>query len=292
MNSVAAAHYQHRLCRVLEYIDTHLDEELSVDRLSSIAAFSKFHFHRQFSEFSGINVSKFIQLTRLNRAAYQLAYRDLAITEIALGCGYENVESFSRAFKKNTAQTPSEFRVQPQWHTWFNTYQSARALRMNHMIASTTPQVNIITTSDIKVAVLEHRGDPDMLDHSIRKFIAWRKQHQLPPGKFATFNIAYHDPETVEAGEYQFDLCVATNMDITGNTIGIVNKIIPGGRCAVLRHLGSDDLLRSSVHYLYSEWLPHSGEELRDFPLYWQRVKFFPDVPEHEAVVDIFLPLK
>jgi AraC family transcriptional regulator len=43
---------------------------------------------------------------------------------------------------------------------------------------------------------------------------------------------------------------------------------------------------------LYLEWLPQSEEELRDFTLYFQRVSFFPDVPEHEAITDVFLPLK
>ncbi len=291
MNSITIAHYQNRLRKVLEYIDTHLDETLSVEKLSSIVAFSRFHFHRQFSGCFGVNVSKFIQLTRLNRAAHQVAFRDTAVTDIAFSCGYESVESFARAFKKNVGQTPSEFRELPQWNTWFNTYQSIRALRMNHMTSTTTP-VNIVTTSDIKVAALEHRGDPNMLGNSIRKFIEWRKQHQLTPSKHATFNIAYNDPETAKPDDYQFDLCVATNMEVTGNTIGIVSKIIPGGRCAVLRHIGSDDLLGSNVAYLYSTWLPNSNEELRDFPVYWQRVKFFPDVPEREVITDIFLPLK
>jgi AraC family transcriptional regulator len=60
----------------------------------------------------------------------------------------------------------------------------------------------------------------------------------------------------------------------------------------VLRHFGSDDTLGETVSYLYSEWLPDSAEELRDFPLYCQRVEFFPDVPENEAITDLFLPLK
>jgi AraC family transcriptional regulator len=38
--------------------------------------------------------------------------------------------------------------------------------------------------------------------------------------------------------------------------------------------------------------LPQSDEELRDFPLFFQRVSFFPDVAESEAVTDVFLPLK
>ncbi len=70
-----------------------------------------------------------------------------------------------------------------------------------------------------------------------------------------------------------------------------MGKIIPGGRCTVLRYTGSNDNLDAAVRYLYSEWLPQSGEELRDFPLYFERVSFFPDVPESEAINDVFLPL-
>ena len=54
---------------------------------------------------------------------------------------------------------------------------------------------------------------------------------------------------------------------------------------------GSDDTLEDTVSFLYSQWLPQSGEELRDFPLFFQRVNLFPSVPEHEAITDVFLPL-
>jgi DNA gyrase inhibitor GyrI len=53
-----------------------------------------------------------------------------------------------------------------------------------------------------------------------------------------------------------------------------------------------EGLPAQTLKYLYATWLPASGEELRDFPLYLQRVRFFPDVPEHEAIVDVFLPLR
>jgi AraC family transcriptional regulator len=72
----------------------------------------------------------------------------------------------------------------------------------------------------------------------------------------------------------------------------VVAKVIPGGRCALLRHLGSEDTLGGTIRYLYSHWLPRSGAEPRDFPLFLQRVVFFPEVPEHEAITDVFLPLK
>lgn len=294
MNSATVKNYRARFRKVLEYIDAHLDEDLAVERLSRLAAFSKYHFHRQFAALFGISVYKYVQLNRLKRASYQLAFRDnRQIIDIALANGYEGPESFARAFKKIVGQSPSEFRKQPQWIPWYATYQPMNDLRIDHMKKEfRTDQVRIINVDDIKVAVFEHRGDPKLLGNSIRKFIEWRKQNHLPPRVSATFNIVYDNPTETNPDDYRFDLCAATERAVVENPFGVVGKTIAGGRCAVLRHVGADDNLVDTVTYLYSEWLPQSGEELRDFPLYLQRVSFFPDVPEHETITDVFLPLK
>lgn len=294
MTTATVATYHARFRKVLEYIDSHLDDDLTVDRLCNVAAFSKYHFHRQFSELFGVSVYKYVQLNRLKRASYQLAFRDRhQIVDIALANGYESPESFARAFKKSIGQTPSEFRKQPQWDTWHSIYQPLSDLRINHMKPENQPaQVKLITFKDTKVAVLEHRGDPNLIGESIRKFIEWRKQNRLSPKVSATFNILYDNPASTSPDDYRLDICASTQRDLTENSFGVVEKTIPGGRCAVLRHIGSDDNIGESVRYLYSEWLPLSKEEPRDFPLYFQRVSFFPDVPEHEAVTDVFLPLQ
>ncbi len=152
--------------------------------------------------------------------------------------------------------------------------------------------VRIINFNDTKVAVFEHRGDPQLIGNSVRSFIEWRKQNHLPPRVSATFNILYGDPAEVAPEDYRLDLCAAIDRDVADNQFGMVCKTIPGGRCAVLRHIGSDDTLGATISYLYSAWLPQSGEELRDFPMYLQRVKFFPDAAENEAITDVFLPLR
>ncbi len=294
MNAITAARYRARFRKVLEYIDANLEGDLSVERLSSVAAFSSYHFHRQFAELFGIGVYKYVQLRRLKRASYQLAYRgDSKIVDIALANGYEGPESFSRAFRKSIGQSPSEFRKQPQWNPWYATYQPLNELRSNHMqSAMQAGQVRIINFDDTKVAAFEHRGDPQLIGNAIRKLIAWRKQNDLPPRISATFNIVYDNPLEVAPEDYRFDVCAATDRPVADNEYGVVGKTIPGGRCAVLRHIGSDDTLGQTVRYLYAEWFPQSGEALRHFPLYFQRVKFFPDVPENEAVTDVFLPLE
>lgn len=77
--------YENRMMKVCEYIQSHLDDDLSLDSLSQIAHFSRYHFHRQFADFVGINVAKYIQISRLKRAAYHLVFEPkLRVIDIAL----------------------------------------------------------------------------------------------------------------------------------------------------------------------------------------------------------------
>ena len=58
MTNKHSAHYARCITRVLSHIEAHLDEDLSVDTLSTVAGFSPFHFHRQFSAYTGIGVGR------------------------------------------------------------------------------------------------------------------------------------------------------------------------------------------------------------------------------------------
>jgi len=294
MTPTAADAYRNRFRKVLEHIDAHLEEELPLEKLSALASFSKFHFHRQFSELLGLAIHQYVHLARMKHAAYALAFRnERPILEIALACGYQSHESFSRAFRKTVGQTPSAFRRDPRWDTWQTIQQPLNESRSRSMNEEhPADAVRVIDFPETRAATLEHRGAPHLLVHSIRRFIEWRKDNRLPPRVSATFNVLYDDPETTPPAAFRFALCAATDREIAGNAQGVVAGTIPAGRCAVLRHVGPDDRLPAAVRYLYATWLPESGEEPRDFPLFLQRLTFFPDVPEQEAITDIFLPIR
>ena len=269
-------------------------EDIDVESLSRVAAFSKFHFHRQFTHALGIALIRYVQLARLKRAGYRLAFRaGDPLIEIALDAGYDSPEAFCRAFQQRLGQTPSAFRRGPAWPDWHAVFDPIDRIRNDHMKqAFRLDQVALVETRDIAVAVLEHRGDAALVGDSIRRFIAWRRAAGLPPRLSATFNILYDDPTTTPAADFRLDLCAAVEREIPGGGAGIGYKVIPGGTCAVLRHVGAEDSFGDAIRFLYGVWLPQSGREPRDFPLYCRRVTFFPDVPAHEAVTDIHLPLK
>ncbi|MDF7809281.1 GyrI-like domain-containing protein [Pontiellaceae bacterium B12219] len=153
--------------------------------------------------------------------------------------------------------------------------------------------VKIVDFAETLIAVIEHRGAPELLNDSALTFIEWRKESGLSPVKNSrTFGIAYDDPATTPAEEFRFDIGGEVTEPVPANSLGVVNGMIPGGRCAVVRHLGSHDRIAESIYPFYREWLPQSGEELRDSPMVFHYLNLVTDVPEHELMTDIYFPLK
>ena len=290
----ALQNYHARMQRVLDHIDRHLDDDLDLDTLSSVAAYSKFHFHRQFAATFGLSVHRYIQLARMNRASYQLAYSEAeSVSDIAMDAGYDAPDAFARAFRQRFGQSPSSFRRSPDWKPWlaaFGPFDIARSKFMHKTFNNDDVTIRDVPTT--AVAIMEHRGDPMTLTPPIQRFIAWRKAAGLHPKTHPTFTVWRSERRPASPADYSVDLCVGTDQPIEPNGAAIKAGEIPGGRCAVLRVVGNTDNLEPAALYLYREWLPASGEEARDFPIYCQRLSFVPEVAEHEATVDLFLPLK
>ncbi|CCD92534.1 putative Transcriptional regulatory protein, AraC/XylS family with a AraC_E_bind domain [Bradyrhizobium sp. ORS 375] len=286
--------YHARMQRVLDHIDRHLDDDLDLESLSSVAAYSKYHFHRQFTATFGLSVHRYIQLARMKRASYQLAYGDApSVTDVALEAGYDAPDAFARAFRQWFGQSPSAFRKSPDWEPWLAAFGPLDDARSKLMQTTFKPHDVIIRdVPSTRVAIIAHRGDPAALGATIQRFIAWRKAAGLHPKTHPTFTVWRSERRPASPADYSVDLCVGTGQPIAAHDEQVKLGEIPGGRCAVLRIVGNTHNLEPAALYLYRDWLPASGEEVRDFPIYCQRLSFFPEVPEHEAVADLFLPLK
>ena len=280
--------YAARFDKVLAHIEAHLQEPLTVERLSLVANFSRFHFHRQFAETIGTSVARYILLLRLRRASYLLAFNPQSkIIDIALEAGFENPESFSRAFQRTFGQSPSEFRRQPDWESWHERYRFRLPER------NVTVQVEIVNFAATRIAVFEHQGPAEKVNDSVSRFIEWRKATGLSPkDRSRTFGIAYDNPDATEPSRFRFDIAGEVSAAVPPNPQGVVTKEIPGGRCARVRHVGSHTRIGESIYPLYRDWLPGSGEELRDFPLFFHYLTLLPETPENEMLTDIYLPLK
>jgi AraC family transcriptional regulator len=287
--------YHARMQRVLDHIERHLDKDLDLETVSRVAAFSKFHFHRQFTATFQLSVHRYVQLARMKRASHRLASSNAqSVTDIAMDAGYDAPDAFARAFRRRLGQSPSSFRKSPDWEPWlaaFGPFDNARTKLMQ--IIFTPDDVTIRDEPPTPVAIMEHRGDRATLGATIQRFIAWRKAAGLSPETSPTFTVFRSERCPAVPADYSMDLCIGTDRPIAANDDRMKAGVIPGGRCAVLRYPGNTNNLEPAGLYLYRDWLPMSGEEARDFPIYCRRrLSFFPQVPVHDVVVELFLPLK
>lgn len=154
-------------------------------------------------------------------------------------------------------------------------------------------QVEIVDFEETKIAILEHRGDPELLNTSVQHFIKWRKESGLSPvNSSRTYGLVYDDPKNTAPENFRYDICGSVKSDVPAKTYSIINKTIPSGRCAVLHHKGPHDLMYSKIYYLYAKWLPESTEELRNFPMFFHFINLLSEVTESELITDIYIPLK
>ena len=152
-------------------------------------------------------------------------------------------------------------------------------------------QVEIVDFPATLVAALEHRGPESLTYQTTQQFIEWRQKNGYPPGKGNTYGIHYNDHLKVLPEDYRLDICVSVDKPVPDNRQGVVTKLIPAGRCARVRNVGSRHEM-PGPRYLYEVWLPQSGETLRDFPVFFHYVNLNPRIPQHEQITDIYLPIR
>lgn len=102
----------------IQYMENHLQEEITLEEIAAHAGFSPFHFHRLFRKEVGINVADYLRTRRLCYASRLLLYSDESIINISLSCHFESQEAFTRAFKKMYGMPPGRYRKVITPHTF------------------------------------------------------------------------------------------------------------------------------------------------------------------------------
>jgi AraC family transcriptional regulator len=99
-----------KLQAVLDYIEGHLDAELTLERLARVAHLSPYHFARLFKNGAGLPPHQFVVARRVERAKELLRRRDrLPLADIAAEVGFSDQSHFTRHFKRLVGVTPKRF---------------------------------------------------------------------------------------------------------------------------------------------------------------------------------------
>ncbi|MEM9107392.1 MAG: AraC family transcriptional regulator [Pseudomonadota bacterium] len=101
-----------RLRRVVDYIHDNLGEDLTLERMSGLAAMSGFHFSRAFKSATGKSPLQYVIAERISLAKVLLKTTSLTVSDICFRTGYNDLSRFGQHFKRATGTTPAKFRAQ------------------------------------------------------------------------------------------------------------------------------------------------------------------------------------
>lgn len=99
--------------RMQEYIEAHLDEDLSLEQLAQAAMYSPWYAYRLFRAHTGLTVSDYIRKLRLSRSAQRLKRGDAHVADAACALGFGSADGFTRAFRREFGCNPAQYARQP-----------------------------------------------------------------------------------------------------------------------------------------------------------------------------------
>ncbi len=283
--------YQQRMVRTLEHIQKHLDEELELENLASVAAFSPFHFHRIFRALVGESPKEHVRRLRLERAARRLKQQDETVTQIALEAGFEAHESFTRAFGAMFGVPPSDYRAAHQptpehaSHTHFGDIADYRLPDYGEKI-----QVELMQIAPMPVVYLRHVGPYSQVGAAWGRLMNWAGSRGLMGPRMRLIGISHDDPDVTPAEKVRYDAALVVDRPIDPEgEIGV--REIGGGTYAVLTHRGPYENLSKTYQRFFGGWLPGSGREAADMEAFEEYLNSPMNAKPEDLITRIHVPL-
>ena len=291
---------------MVDYIDANLDEEHSLEKLSRVAHFSPFHFHRIFRVLTGETINNYVKRIRLQRAGSMLiSDYERSVTEVSALCGFNSTAVFCRAFKSHYGKSTGDFRTywkeqeskngqseskDDQYESLSSAYFSDEFLNLNRN-RNMEKNIAVKEMPAMDLIYCRHVGPFDQIGGAYEKLFKWagpRGLLKFPETK--TLTVYHDDPKVTDLEKLRQSACITVDEDARPE--GEFGKMhLPGGKYAV----GSFKVKPQQFGVAWDavcRWLADSGYQPSDGYPY----EYYPEehTDEHPPTftVDICVPVK
>ena len=268
--------YARRMDPVLRWLASNPDAAPDLYLLADLACLSPYHFHRVYRAMMGESVNATVQRIRMHRAAVVLGGTGVPLRDVALRAGYASDAAFNRAFGATFGISPGR-------------YRAARSRPFNPEELGMYP-ITIETFPGTVLAALPHHGSYQEIGPVFTRVFMLAAGRGLPaPMPSASASIS-----TIPAG-------AGWPAAFDGGHAGRARRRpgdelerfeIPAIRCAMLTYTGPYNEMDKPYGWMFSEWLPRSGMEPADFPMFEQYLNDPRTTPPAQLQTRICLPLR
>lgn len=231
--------YRRRIARVVAAINADPAAAHSTESLAAIAHFSPYHFHRLYRAITGESVASTVRRARLALAAQQLSDGQRSVMDAAAEAGYDNAQSFARAFREMTGYSPSAFQEQQQ-------------------LIGADQTVQLVERAEVTIYGIRHPGPLATIPHTYRRLYQIYADAGHPADGVQAIGFSHGNPEQAEEFHYVAGLLLPPGQ---AQPPGLEPYRVPGGAYAAYRFCGAYALIAATFQRLFGHWLPASGLE-------------------------------
>ncbi|MGJ1322537.1 AraC family transcriptional regulator [Sphingobacterium faecium] len=302
--------YTNRIIRVLDYINQNLDKPIDLSVLAHVAFFSPYHFHRIFTFMVGETPNNYVSRIRLEKAARILQNDSKpSISDIAFKCGFDNISSFSRAFKRYFDMSAKEFRKESKGifgRGGIRYSKNGKAVSkigkhiqlINNEFCSVELKQLIIMDTKIEIKQMpvmnlicyRRTGAFNQIGLAYEKLFQWAAPRGLLNTRTKVLTVYHDDPSITEINKMRNDACLVVEGDV--QVEGEIRKShISEGKYAVGYFEINLSEFEKAWNTMYS-WLSESGYQPREASPYEIYHNDYKQHPEEKFIMEICIPVK
>ncbi|MDC9813552.1 MULTISPECIES: AraC family transcriptional regulator [Rhizobium] len=275
------------VARAIWFIESHFENDLSLEEISEAAGLSRYHLSRVFGLVTGHSISGYIRGRRLSRAVPALVDGSSTILEVALCAGYGSHEAFTRAFRDQFGMTPDAVRRQGHARNLI----LLEPIRMDPAHLNDLEPPRFETLQPMLVAGLQEiypYGGNAAIPSLWQKFNVHFGHISGQKGNVA-YGVCTHITGEAEKFRYMAAVEVSDAGDLPAD---FATLKLPGQRYVVFAHRGHVSGIPATMNRIFGAWWPTSGLEHGETPDMFERYDERFDPYTGMGVTEIWLPIK
>jgi AraC family transcriptional regulator len=262
--------YSRRINNVISYVRQNLDGDLSLDALSRVGCFSKFHFHRVFKSITDETLGDMVLRLRVERAANLLrTVPELSVATAAFEAGFSSGSVFSRAFRKQFGVTARQWdRMSPLENSKNDQFRAEFPRYTLEDLESFGFNVKIRSLPKQRLAYIRVHNSYSSFSRikdAYHRLIEWYRQNGGSDDDIVLYGMSQDNPDVTPLRLCRFDWCVKVPEDWTSDGgVGVTD--FPACRVAAIRCVGGFSQENKVIQYLFRYWLPRSRYQHANLP--------------------------
>ncbi|MCD2260804.1 AraC family transcriptional regulator [Psychroserpens luteolus] len=288
--------------KAFNYIEQHLESDLSLEQISRVAHYSPYHFHRIFKTFTKETLNNYIARKRVEKASADLLHREhITISELSTQYGFTSNSSFTRAFKKFYGVSPSNFRRHSKGKyskiSQMKSKNGQPITTFENYVCHTNQNNDTVMTTNIKVETIDNIHTlgitcigKHQLTLTFNRLLDWAGQQGLlrhPDFKMGTL---YYDSFKITAPDkVRMTACLVVDAPIKTDGEVISTTINGGLHITAHYEIGIAEFPTTWMNLF--KWMNDNGYKKRSEPPFEIYHNDFNKHPEKKCIVDLYIPV-